>query len=265
MTRLLVAVVMTLGFSAVEAAGPASGLPIRLPVNPGTPILTLEFSEAPSHSGAQSGLDVAIDADGKVTVSVPGSRSRQITGRIPEKELRRLLRELLVEHRLMDCDSTHLEEAIRSARRARRRPEPGPDAATTVIRLRSADSSHEVRCRALGLTASQLPELTQVRDLLACQRRLENVAAVIRAGGYDHVNAVLSDANRQLKQQAPEVAALTHRDLHLVDLRPDGTRYLQFSRVPDVDGLRPVGGLVMVSVYQAPGRAPEITITADPS
>ena len=200
-----------------------------------------------------------------LVVSTEGESPRRVRGRIPSRELEILFHELVVEHRLLEQDTTRLNRAIRTTRQERRRPHPGPDAATTVIRVRTNSGPREIRCHALGLTASQLPGLDDVDDLFACQQRLENVSAIIRAGGYDHVETVLKSANVQLKQQAPTVAGLTCRDLNLVDLRPDGTRYLQFSRVPNLQGLRPAGGFVMVSVYQTPGQPPEITVTADAS
>ena len=253
------ALFLTLSASAL-AVDPLARLPMQLPQDSATPIVVMDF-EGPTGSDQF----LAIYTDGRTIVSVAGEPGRQITGHIPPREFEQLLSFLLVESQLLRCETNQMQREVRAARRARQRPEPGRDAATTVIRVRGADAAHEVHCRALGLTASQLPELTQVQDLFACQQRLENVAAVIRAGGYEDVNAVLSAANRKLKEQAPHSDLLTCRELSLVDIRADGTRYLQFARFPNADGLQPVGGFVMVSVYQSPGRPPEITVTADAS
>jgi hypothetical protein len=249
---------------AALAVDPLARLPMQLPRDSSTPVIIMDF-EGPTGSDPGSDQFLAIYADGRTIVSVAGEPGRQITGQIPPREFEQLLSCLLVENQLLRCETSRMQHEVRLLRRARQRPEPGLDAATTVIRVRGSDAAHEVRCHALGLTASQLPELTQVQDLFASQQRLENVAAIIRAGGYDNVNAVLSAANRKLKQQAPQSDLLTCRELSLVDIRPDGTRYLQFSRFPNADGLQPVGGFVMVSVYQSPGRPPEITVTADAS
>jgi hypothetical protein len=257
------ALLLALSASAL-AVDPLAGLPMQLPQDSATPVIVMDF-EGPTGSDPGSDQFLAIYADGRTIVSVAGEPGRQITGQIPPREFEQLLSCLLLENQLLRCETAQMQREVRLLRRARQRPEPGRDAATTVIRVRGTDAAHEVRCHGLGLTASQFPELTQVQDLLACQQRLENVAAVIRAGGYENVNAVLSAANRKLKQHSPQSDLLTCRELSLVDVRPDGTRYLQFARFPNADGLQPVGGFVMVSVYQSPGLPPEITITADAS
>lgn len=244
---------------------PTAALPIALSQDAAAPVIVLDFDDALSAASRRDDLYLAIYADGQAIVSAAGEQGRQIKGVIPQPEFRQLLSALFVEYDLLNCRTSELQQSIRSARRERQRPEPGSDAATTVIRVRSTAGAFEVRCHALGLTANQLPELTQVQDLFACQQRLQNVAAIIRAGGYEHVNAVLSSANRRLQSEAPRAESLTMADLSLVDLRPDGTRYLQFSRLPGADGLQPHGGFVMISVYQPPGQSPEITVTADAS
>lgn len=267
MKNLLVPQASLLVFALCASAlgvDPLARLPMQLPRDAAAPVILLDF-EGPTGSDPGRDQFLAIYADGRAIVSDAGGTGRQISGQIPSREFEQLLSNLLLENQLLRIESAQMQREVRTARRARRRPEPGREAATTVIRVRGIDTAHEVRCHALGLTASQLPELTQVQDLFACQQRLENVAAIIRAGGYENVNEVLSAANRKLKQQAPQSDLLTCRELSLVDVRPDGTRYLQFARFPNADGLQPVGGFVMVSVYQSPGRPPEITVTADAS
>lgn len=247
------------------ASDPSAELPIQLAEDPSQPVIVLDFPQSRRADDPSLDFYLAIYADGRATVTVPGPRRQQLSGQIPRAEFQQLLAGLLVEHQLLHCQTSRMQQEIASARRERQRPQPGHDAATTLIRVHGADSSHEVRCHALGLTASQLPDLPQVCQLFACQQRLENVATIIRAGGYEKVNEALSAANQKLQQQAPRTDLLTCRELSLVDLRPDGTRYLQFSRLPDTNGLQPAGGFVMVSVYQAPGQPPEITVTADAS
>lgn len=265
MKLYLTAALAIVSASPLPAHDPSRpGKAVQLPQTAAGPVLTLDFE----HRSDVSATDVpflTIEADGRACVCLDGNPATCRTARIPEAELQTLLNDLLVRQRLLDCQTAAIERTVREARRQRRRPQPGRDAATTVIRVRTASGAHEVRCHALGLTASQLSDLEPLRRLFACQQRLQNVAAIVRAGGYEQVHAVVTAANTQLKRQAPEAGLLTCRDLNLVDLRPDGSRYLQFSRVPDLDGLQPAGGFVMVSVYQTPGRQPEITVTADPS
>jgi len=258
------AVLILVDCGGVSAVDPLARLPLQLPEDSDRPVIVMDF-EGPAGSDPGRDQYLAIYADGTAIVAVDGAPGRQVTGQIPAREFEQLLSCLLVENQLLRCQTAQMNQEIRAARRARQRPEPGTDAAMTVIRVRGADAEHEVRCHALGLTATQLPDLTRVQDAFACQQRLENVAAIIRAGGYENVNAVLSAANSKLRQQAPHSDLLTSRELSLVDLRPDGTRYLQFARFPSSDGLQPASGFVMVSVYQTPGRPPEITVTADAS
>jgi len=250
--------------SPAPAGEPEIKSPIPLPEVTSTPVITLDFATS-TRGDSRRRPYLAIYADGRAVVTSPGPEAAPVSGQIPPGEFNRLLRELVVEHQILQCDSSRLAEKVRLTRLKRRRPQPDATSATTSIRIRGANTNHHVQCRALGLTASQLPDLEQVRSLLACQQRLENVAAIIRAGGYENVDAVLTAANRQLRQETPQVRQLTSHELALVDVRPDGTRYLQFTRRPDADGVHPPGGFVTVSVYQRPGQAPEIAITAGDS
>jgi hypothetical protein len=258
-----ITVALAVVFAAPAAQGQGSSVPTVQPQIAAVPVIVLDFENS-SRSLARNPY-LTIYSDGRAVVSVPEEGSASHTGRIPPHELRDLLDDLFAEYALLECWSEELAAEIRQARLERRRPQPGPDAGTTIVRVRTKSGLREIRCHALGLTASQLPDLERVRRLFASQQRLQNVADIIRAGGYDRVEAVLSAANSRLHEQAPLVQSLTPRDLSLVDLRPDGSQYLQFLRSPDEGGLQPDGRFVMVLVRQSPGSEPEITVTADPS
>lgn len=258
------AALLPCAWGSATAQSPQFKPPAPLPADSSAPVVVFNF-ESPIGEGVADEPRLIIYADGRAIASAPESNGGQVTGKIPPRELNELLRALIVEHQLLQCDSAHLSKEIRAARLERRRPEPDQSAATTVIRIQTADSAHEVRCHALGLTASQFPDLEHVQSLMACEQDLENVAAIIRAGGYERVHHLLSAANQRLQLEAPQASQLTCRELSLVDVRPDGSRYLQFARPPSADGLKPVGGIVVVSVHQRPGEPPEITITADES
>lgn len=252
------------------AAAERAAATFRVPRDRHQPLIELDFIDAASATDRQRRPELTIFVDGAVQVAQQPGSNRTLTGRMPADELQRLIRELLVTRDLLGCRTDDLSRQITAVRRARRRPAPPPDAAVTMVRMHGEGGTHEVRCHGLGMTANQFPDLTAVQDLFACQQRLENVIAVIRAGGYDAIQPVLSAANRHLQHRVPSAEPLTARDLTMVDVRGDGSRYLQFSRVASAptaatpaDGLPPLERFLIVSVSQRPGRSPEISITAN--
>lgn len=230
----------------------------------------MSFVHAAQNPAGQATPEIAITADGHVTVKADARSARTVTGQLPEDEWRRIQQVLFVQNRIMDCETRVMEHEIAVLRRQRRRPAPGPDSAITIFTVRGADREQRIHCHALGLTATQLPDLQSVQSLYACQECLQNVVKVVRAGGYEQVEETLSSVNQKLERQLPGTDPLSSDDLNLVDARPDGTKYLQFSRLPatisangTLSGLRASDRYLMVSVYERPGRPLEISIIGD--
>ncbi len=269
-TSLLVAIEPSGASSQPAEPADRSVLPFRVPQDPSTPVITMAFAD-PRFESPPAVAELSIFADGRVTATAVPSSRRLVTARFPEQEWLKVQKRLFAENELLDFQTDRLQESIDILRRQRRRPQPGPDAAVTILTVRGENFSHEIRCHAVGLTATQFPDLPDIQRLYACQQSLQNVVQVVRAGGYDQVNRTLRAVNTQLGRQIPGSGPLSPDDLRLVDAMPDGTRYLQFSRLPCADrhqpglsrGLQSDGRFLMVSVYERPGRPLEISIIGD--
>ena len=146
--------------STLAAGEPSSRLPVRLPQDQSSPVIVLDFDDHTPRSGRQPHY-LAIYANGKAVVSSADGRGQRVTNHVPAAQLHEILTCLLVENQLLDVESSQLQRQIRAVRQERQRPQPGSDAATTVLRIRTAKGAHEIRCHAVGLTANQLPDLSQ--------------------------------------------------------------------------------------------------------
>ncbi len=260
-------VTVTPSSQAVEPVTPLTVLPARASSQP---MITMSFVQVGRAGNPRVTPEIAIDADGRVAVTLDARSSQAMTSQLPLDVWQHVQHVLFVEHRLLDCETAVMEEQIMQLRRQRRRPAPGQDAAVTVVRVHEENGDREIRCHALGLTATQLPDLKSVQDLYACEQCLQNVVKVVRAGGYEQVQQTLTSVNQRLERQLPGTDPLSSHDLNLVDARPDGTKYLQFARMPGSTGhsgtlsnLRTQDRYLMVSVYERPGRPLEISIIGD--
>ncbi len=267
---LLLAMEPSAASSAPTASPDQGALPFRLPRDPSTPVITMAFAD-PRFPSPPTVAELSIFANGRVTATADPFSRQLVTTRIPEEEWLKLQKTLFAENDLLSLRTDQLQESIEALRRQRRRPPPGPDAAVTLLTVRGEAFAHEIRCHAVGLMANQFPDLSDIQRLDACQQVLQNVVRVVRAGGYDEVNRTLQAVNTRLGREVPGSGPLSTDDLRLVDSMPDGTRYLQFSRLPRVDcgtdggprGLQSDDPFLMVSVYERPGRPPEILIIGD--
>ncbi len=240
----------------------------QLPADRAMPVIELAFIEGGQESRSP---DLIIFADGAVRLRSPSNAATQLSGRLPQREMQSVLHELLVDLDLLNCDTHALAGEIDEARRQLQRPVPGPDAALTVIRLHGEAGTHEIRCHALGLTASQFPHLAGVQRLFCAEQRLCNVMAVVRAGGYEVVEEAVRDANVHLQSRLPREAPLSCRHLCFADVRDDGSRFLQFSRFepatssqfPGASAQMSLERVLMVSVSQSPGKSPQVRITSN--
>ncbi|MGE4002562.1 MAG: hypothetical protein AB7I48_20370 [Planctomycetaceae bacterium] len=275
----LAAVFQATAILAIDlAAGPdrgalradIAGIPFRLPRDMNTPVVTMTFTD-PRSASLPPTAELTIFADGRVAVTTETYSRQVVSARLPPGEWLKVQRVLFAENDLLACDSQLLNETIRTLRRHRRRPEPGPEAAVTIITMRGENVANEVRCQAVGLTATQLPDLPEIQRVFACQQCLQNVVHVVRAGGYEQVHQTLETVNTRLQRQLPGCDPLSPDNLSLVDRQPDGTRYLQFSRLPcrgdtpsgHIPGPPPRDHYLLVSVYERPGGPLEISITGE--
>ncbi|MCA9023873.1 MAG: hypothetical protein KDA86_01545 [Planctomycetaceae bacterium] len=270
-TKMLVATITCVVLSPfTQAVEPLASSPLQPSHDPTQPMVTMTFISPGQDGSRRVTPEVAIYADGRVAVTSDARSSRTTTSQIPLEQWRSVQHQLFVKNRLLDFETSTMDDQIYELRQQRRRPAPDRNADVTVITVHGTNVDHEIRCHALGLTATQLPDLPCVQHVYACQECLQNIVKVVRAGGYEQVEQTLSTVNEKLERQLPGTNPLSSQDLNLVDARPDGTKYLQFSRLPGstgtngtLSGLRPQDRFLMVSVYERPGRPLEISIIGD--
>ena len=162
--RTTFSILLTVILSAVpqfrtHAVEPVASLSVPPSHAISSPLITMTFVMPEQGAARQSMPEIAITADGRVSVRADARSPRTVTGQLPADEWRRIQHVLFVQNRMMDCEARVMEQEIADLRRQRRRPAPGADSAITVFTLKGATGEQTIRCHALGLTATQLPDL----------------------------------------------------------------------------------------------------------
>jgi hypothetical protein len=237
----------------------AAAAEIPLPEDPAVAVLELVFVDHPGTKQEKEVVAAQVLASGKVRPQGE-PMDRKSDYRMTSKRLRQLVSEIVVTHGVGEIDSARLGTSIRKACEAAGLSPEIEGAAATVIRFRTADRAGEVRCEALSVMAARFPEMLDVQRLHDAQLRLQNVAAIARAGGEDASERLAEIANDALKAQRPDAPPLTHRDLSMVRELSTGSRYVQFYRRPTSGS-----GELLVSVFQIPGQPARVSVTAPPN
>jgi hypothetical protein len=241
--------------SAVEPAGESFGLPAA----PRAAVIELVFED---RAASREAPFLRIDADGAVHVPDPSERAQpRFSGRLSQPELQQLLRELLVTHDIANLHTGDLERALATHAKQAGLDWRIPGADATLLRITLADRVHEVRCGAVSLLCERFPRLAPLQKLGAAQRRLENVAAVAQVGGTSAARRLAALATRELESRTPDSPQVTALDLSYVRTSRDGLRYVQF----EVRGGRDRSQRVTVSVVEAPGEPPRVSVLAAPN
>lgn len=221
-----------------------------------TAVIELAFVDAPGTPQARESVSLRIAGDGAIWISPDVGGGLRRAGQMTAEELDALCRELLTEGQLDRVDNRRLGFEIERARRIKGFERSLEGEAETVFRLRCAATACEVRCRSLSVMAARFPELPELQRLLEVQLRLQNVAAVARAGGEAAGVQFVQIANEELQARHPGLAPLTTRDLSMFRELTSGARYVQFYR-----RATPTSDELLVSLCETPGDAPRVTVT----
>lgn len=236
---------------------------LNLPSDHRTEVITLDFVPQQPQRDASQQPQLSIAADGTVRIRSRFAGEKGIVGRLTEQQLDALLQTIVIDQHFFEQDSQQLAAVI-AARRDERGQSPhvrGAD--TTVIRLRLKGQTHTVSCRALGVAANQCPDSAEVQRMFASQRSLENIMAIVEAGGSRRATQMLEQANQALKTEHGQVTPFTLGELTSTQRMPNGGYYMQFSRIPKPEThTRHSPSVLIVSVFDAPGSEPHVNVTA---
>lgn len=136
-----------------------------LPDNPSANILTFDWRGGYTPPRVNVAPYLTIRADGLATLVDPFGKRPTVQARYDQRQLRELLDFIVREHRFFDLDSDRLAADIRKGPRIL-------DAGTSVLRVSTANRTHEVRCHAAVPYAEALPQMTDLQHFAAIERRL---------------------------------------------------------------------------------------------
>lgn len=153
--------------------------PIALPNDPDAVVISLDYRGGFTLPRLTDAPVLVIRANRKVTLVDPFSRAQPIQDAVSERSLQDFLRFAIEEHNFHAIDSAALERAIGAARQKRKVGQI-IDADTTIIRIRTAEREHVVRCQALGPYAAQFPDIKPLADVNAVHQRLARYADNLR-------------------------------------------------------------------------------------
>ena len=224
-----------------------------------TAVIELAFVDEPGTPRARESASLRIATDGTIWIAPDAGGGLIRAGQMSAEELDGLCRELLKDGQLDRVDNRRLAFEIDRANRIGGFEQTVEGEAETVFRLRTAAAVCEVRCRSLSVMAARFPDFPELQRLLNVQLRLQNVAAVARAGGDAAGRQLAELANEELQVRCPGAAPLTTRDLSMFRELTTGARYVQFYRRPT-----PSSDELLVSLCETPGDRPRVTITCTP-
>jgi len=237
---------------ALACALALAGDPFELPRDPDAVVILLRYE-----GGFRAPTKVPpleIRRDGTVRVAVGDTA---VEGKLTEEELKRLVRFMVVEHRFFGFDPKAVAGEIR-----KESEDPElivEDAATTAITIEIEGRRATKSWHALGFAARRHGKIAALQDLRAIERRLQNVAQIVEAGGSDAAKELLALANAFLRREHAGVAAMELTDLVRFHRGKKGDQDVLFEREEGERVVRvsvhvPNEGAAQVSVEFAPPR-----------
>ena len=223
-----------------------------------TPAPIIELGYVSPQSNAYQ-FSLRAYADG--TVIVADGLGDAVQGQLPPQRLHELIHDLLVDDGLAETDSDQIASEIQRASIQRGLTATIPGADETIIRIHTSRQQCERRCRAVGLLCTRFPGVPALERFARAQARLENLRAIVLAGGHVEADTLTQLANRRLRAEHPEHLPLTTQDLTMVRPMPAGGRYVQFCRrdqgLPATEQ-----STLIVSIIEVPGTVPRVNVFA---
>ena len=233
---------------------------VALPSDPRATVIELFESRSGVGSG-RARRTLVVTADGRVRVAAGNGVDRETRTRISEDELTALLSEVVARHRFFECGSEEIEQEVERYGREAGLDWRFPNATTTIIRIRTAEGTHEVRCTAAELLAERFPDATLVHDFNGVLQRLQNLIAVTQIGGSTEAQRLCDIANSELRITGGRRQGVTARDIQFVREDRQGLRFVQFLWDSNEGSDRRQS---LISVFESQDSPAQVTITPLP-
>jgi hypothetical protein len=226
----------------------------RLPDKPGDILISLDF-----HGGRilaeKNEPHLVLMPDGTVFLGSSAGYCQSDNFKITQAEIQELLEFIIDENQFFTLDPLTIKNSVMSSAQSSGRNFSVADAPVTVIRVRADGKDHTVEYYALDFVAQRFPDIENLQQFIAVQRRLQHLASLLQAGGEKALNAYLKTANTLVKQKWPHGPSLEIADLQYASRLESGAIKLRFSwksPYPKADGL----SFVVVLISHMPDAAP---------
>jgi hypothetical protein len=151
-----------------------------LPDNPETTIIHLDFQGGQLRRLIPDPI-LSITSDGTVFLRSVYEKSTLIKAHISLDEIQDILRFAIDENCFFEFDPAKVKKDVEAATKRKGKKGSILDSATTSIRIQTADKDYTINYYALSFTAKQFPEIKELQQLLAIQKRLQQLISIIRA------------------------------------------------------------------------------------
>lgn len=215
-------------FFAVPLPPGAAAIP--LPKDPKAVVVEFSFKGGFTPPRKNNDPNLTVTAGGAVTASDPFTGATA-TFQLPAEELQGLMHLIVAQKKFFDISEEKIAKAIQEQKAG-----IGiaiADAATTVVKIKTADKEHEVKVYALGMQANQYKKVEALLNLVAIEKTLNQLLSTAWAGGPVAVEASLKVANAELKKTFPDLKPLAADDLRFARMNPQGNVTLNFHRSSD--------------------------------
>jgi hypothetical protein len=164
------------------------------------------------------------------------------------------LRDIVYEHDFFRIDRTEISRAMEEEDRKTGTSMSIIDAATTVMRVRTADRDLELRFNALGSWANRYPTIQPLQQLFNVEKRLERAIEEFRPGVREIIAIALNAVNDAMKREHPGQQPLTLSDFQSTGSETSWPHTTRFLRV------QPDRSRLFATVTRWPGLPPEVNI-----
>lgn len=152
---------------------------LSLPKDPNAVVVRLDYLGGYTPPRKTNDPYLEILADGRVTLTDPFGKRPTVRGRLTPTNLLEFLAFAVSENGYFDLDSGSMERSIQAELKRKKVPTI-TDMPTTVLTIRTAEGSREVRCYAPEFYAEHLPELKALQQFQAVHHRLAQYMDALR-------------------------------------------------------------------------------------